>query len=191
MNNKRSSTSRSQNTRKTKPAPSGAKAEQRNSKAAQRTVKSPVGLLRVSASADGLCEVLFVDRPGPAIKGPAAAERILASTTAALNRYFKGDIKALKKVPLALCGTPFQQQVWNALARIPAGKTVSYGSIARSIRRPAAVRAVGTACGKNHICLFIPCHRVVAANNGLGGFSGGLDIKRKLLKHEGSLSRLS
>lgn len=81
-------------------------------------------------------------------------------------------------------GTAFQQSVWSAIAAIPFGQTRTYGELAASIKRPQAVRAVGTACGRNPLPLFIPCHRVVAAGGGLGGFSSGLAWKRLLLQLE-------
>ena len=80
-----------------------------------------------------------------------------------------------------LTGTDFQQQVWRAIARIPADKTQTYGELARAIGRPRSYRAVANACGKNPVPLFIPCHRVVAANGKIGGFSAGLAWKRLLL----------
>jgi O-6-methylguanine DNA methyltransferase len=90
--------------------------------------------------------------------------------------------------PLALQGgTQFQQAVWKALSRIRPGQTRTYGEIARAIGRPAAVRAVGQACGANPIPVLIPCHRVLAAGGRLGGFSGGLDWKEKLLRRERAL----
>jgi O-6-methylguanine DNA methyltransferase len=82
-------------------------------------------------------------------------------------------------------GTKFQKSVWNALRKISTGKTKSYGEIARIIGKPKAVRAVGGACGANPIPILVPCHRVLAANKKLGGFSGGLDWKRSLLAREG------
>ena len=87
--------------------------------------------------------------------------------------------------PLEASGTPFQRAVWDAIARIPFGETRTYGAIARELGRPRASRAVGSACGANPIPLLVPCHRVVASDGGLGGFSGGLDIKRALLRAEG------
>jgi O-6-methylguanine DNA methyltransferase len=86
--------------------------------------------------------------------------------------------------PLDLEGTEFQKSVWNALRKISVGRTKSYGEIAQAIGKPKAVRAVGGACGANPIPVLVPCHRVLAANKKLGGFSGGLDWKRKLLKQE-------
>lgn len=82
-------------------------------------------------------------------------------------------------------GTPFQQSVWKAMLSIPYGMTLSYGDIAQKIGNPKAVRATGGACGANPIPLIIPCHRVLAANHKLGGFSGGIDWKPKLLALEG------
>ncbi|MEO8425931.1 MAG: methylated-DNA--[protein]-cysteine S-methyltransferase [Verrucomicrobiota bacterium] len=81
-------------------------------------------------------------------------------------------------------GTEFQREVWSALKKIPTGKTMTYGQLATLIGRPKAVRAVGQACGANPIPVLIPCHRVLAANGGLGGFSAGLVWKRKLLEKE-------
>jgi O-6-methylguanine DNA methyltransferase len=81
--------------------------------------------------------------------------------------------------------TPFRWRVWEALRRIPPGKTVSYGELARRIGAPGAARAIGSACGANPVPVLIPCHRVLAANGRLGGFSGGLQWKRRLLEIEG------
>ncbi len=93
--------------------------------------------------------------------------------------------KATDAANLLMVGTKFQQSVWRALAKVPAGVTVSYAELARRSGNPAAVRAVGTACGRNPVPFLIPCHRVIASDGGLGGFSGGLDIKKALLKAEG------
>ncbi len=87
--------------------------------------------------------------------------------------------------PLDMAGTAFQKSVWNALRKISLSKTKSYGEIAAAIGSPKAVRAVGGACGANPVPVLVPCHRVLAANQKLGGFSGGLDWKRKLLAREG------
>ena len=100
-------------------------------------------------------------------------------------KYILAGRKPKSLPPLDLAGTEFQKSVWSALRKISFGKTKSYGEIARAIGRPRAVRAVGGACGANPVPVLIPCHRVLAANNKLGGFSGGLDWKRSLLKREG------
>lgn len=83
-------------------------------------------------------------------------------------------------------GTEFQRAVWNEIARIPRGETITYAELARRIGRPNAVRAVGTACGKNPNPIIVPCHRVVGSS-GLGGYNGGLRKKKKLLQEEGVL----
>ena len=105
------------------------------------------------------------------------------ATEAALKKILAGK-EPEKFPPLDLAGTAFQKGVWNALRKISLGKTKSYGEIAAAIGRPKAVRAVGGACGANPVPVLVPCHRVLAANKKLGGFSGGLDWKRRLLKLE-------
>ena len=114
---------------------------------------------------------------------PAKIRRLHRTTETALKKILAGR-KPKYLPPLDLAGTEFQKSVWNALRKIPLGKTKSYGEIARAIGRPKAVRAVGGACGANPIPVLVPCHRVLAANKRLGGFSGGLDWKRKLLTRE-------
>ena len=101
-----------------------------------------------------------------------------------LEAYFAGDTGAVSGALTATNGTDFQCTVWDALRRIPVGRTISYGALAASIGRPKAVRAVGLANGANPIAIFVPCHRVIGANNSLTGYGGGLDRKRWLLKHE-------
>jgi len=106
-------------------------------------------------------------------------------TTDALKSIIAG--RAAKELPpLDWSGkTEFQKSVWRAMLKIPAGKTKSYGEVASEIKNPKAVRAVGGACGANPIPVIVPCHRILAANKKIGGFSGGLDRKRKLLATEG------
>jgi O-6-methylguanine DNA methyltransferase len=90
------------------------------------------------------------------------------------------------KLPkLQMTGTKFQQDVWKALLKIPAGKVLSYAEVAKRIKRPKAVRAVGTACGANPIPIIVPCHRVISSNGKLGGFGGGLLLKAEMLSLEG------
>lgn len=106
--------------------------------------------------------------------------------SAAIAKYFAGDLKAIDKLPVKTGGTPFQREVWRALREIPCGKTVSYGELAKSIGRPAAVRAVGLANGSNPIGVVVPCHRVIGSDGSLTGYGGGLERKRWLLQHEGA-----
>ncbi len=104
-----------------------------------------------------------------------------------LKEYF--DMKRKKfYVPLDIEGTEFQKKVWGELQKIPFGKTVSYKTVAEKIGNVKAVRAVGRANGANPIPIIIPCHRVIASNGGLGGYTGGINIKEKLLEVEGCLS---
>jgi O-6-methylguanine DNA methyltransferase len=106
------------------------------------------------------------------------------TTETALKKILAG--KKSKLPPLDWTGkTDFQRSVWRQMLKISAGKTKSYGEIASAIGNPKAVRAVGGACGANPVPVLVPCHRVLAANKKLGGFSGGLDWKRSLLKREG------
>ncbi len=105
------------------------------------------------------------------------------------QRIFGASDRALREMPLWLVGTAFQRCVWQALRRVPRGETVSYGELARKIGRPKASRAVGAAVGANPIAYVVPCHRVVRADGGLGGFRWGLERKRSLLRAEGRIDR--
>jgi O-6-methylguanine DNA methyltransferase len=107
------------------------------------------------------------------------------TTEAALKKILAG--KKSKLPPFDWTGkTEFQKSVWRQMLKISTGKTKSYGEIAAAIGNPKAVRAVGGACGANPVPILVPCHRVLAAHKKLGGFSGGLDWKRSLLKREGN-----
>jgi methylated-DNA-[protein]-cysteine S-methyltransferase len=103
-----------------------------------------------------------------------------------LSVYFAGVPTDFASLTLDPRGTPFQLRVWQELRRIPWGQTISYGELARRVGNPKASRAVGQANAVNPIPLIIPCHRVIAADGGLGGYSSGLDRKRWLLRHEGA-----
>ena len=110
----------------------------------------------------------------------------LAAAKDAVVAYFDGDLEALKTVPVTQAGTVLQEGVWQALRMISAGQTWSYGQLAAAIGRPAAVRAVGQACGANQVAPFVPCHRAVRSDGSLGGYAFGVDVKRWLLRHEGA-----
>jgi methylated-DNA-[protein]-cysteine S-methyltransferase len=103
----------------------------------------------------------------------------------ALADYFEGDLDRLETIRWRVAGTPFQQKVWHALSKIPAGTTMSYGALAAKIEMPSAVRAVGHANGSNPISVVLPCHRLIGANGSLVKYGGGLERKRWLLQHEG------
>jgi O-6-methylguanine DNA methyltransferase len=151
---------------------------------------TPAGDFIARYSENGLAELNF-PKAGRAFVRTAKKVIISAkirawhrATGTALNSILAGRVPK-KFPPLDLVGTDFQKSVWNALRNISLGKTKSYGEIARTIGRPKAVRAVGGACGANPVPVLVPCHRVLAADKKLGGFSGGLDWKRALLTREG------
>lgn len=151
----------------------------------QWRMDSELGPLFLVASAQGLRGVFWDKQKAPMAKslGGAAAELILAQAAKELSEYFSGKRKNFE-IPLEADGTAFQKRVWQQLAKIPYGKTFSYTDIASQINNERAVRAVGTANGKNPLCIIVPCHRVIAADGTLGGYSGGLEKKTKLLELE-------
>ncbi len=153
-----------------------------------KTMASPVGTLKLVASAQGLSAILWEnDDPARVRLGPLvedAANPILVETERQLGAYFAGTLTAFT-VPLDFHGTAFQKQVWAALLAIPYGETRSYAEIARAIARPTAFRAVGAANGRNPISIIAPCHRVIGTNGALTGFAGGLEAKELLLGIEG------
>jgi methylated-DNA-[protein]-cysteine S-methyltransferase len=104
-----------------------------------------------------------------------------------LDAYFAGTLTVFD-LSLRLAGTLFQRRVWQELVRIPLGTTITYAQLAARIGQPGAARAVGHANGRNPISIIVPCHRVIAAGGALGGYGGGLDIKRRLLEHEQAVS---
>ncbi len=150
---------------------------------------SPVGPLKLVASADGLAAILWEkDRPGRVrlnMVAQADDHPFLLEAERQLEDYFAGKRKAFD-LPLDLAGTPFQKKVWAALLTIPFGETRSYGQLAAQIGSPAAVRAVGAANGRNPISIVAPCHRVVGSGGELTGFAGGLEAKSHLLEFEGA-----
>ena len=153
-----------------------------NAKLSCMTISSPVGSLVLRASNKGL---VSLDRgKASRIKGEEKAERNVTRAARELDEYFAGKRRKFT-VPLDLQGTPFQLQVWSTLRKIPFGKAVSYGEEARMLGKPKAARAVGSANGRNPIPIIVPCHRVVAGDGSLGGYSAGLPMKRKLLALEG------
>ena len=145
------------------------------------------GTFTATYSESGLCGLDFPGRTKTqgSAKLPEKVARWHRLTATALKTALQGGLSD-ELPPLDLsAGSKFQQSVWQAMRRIPSGKTLSYAAVARAIGSPKAVRAVGGACGANPIPVLVPCHRVVASN-GLGGFGGGLDWKRRLLAREGT-----
>lgn len=152
-------------------------------------IETNAGTFVAHYSERGLAELGFPSgRPGklkPALPVTSEIRHWHALTTKAVKAVVAGKTPA-ELPPLDVSrGTEFQQRVWEELLWIPCGETRSYGEVAKNIRKPKAVRAVGGACGANPIPLLIPCHRVLATNRQIGGFSGGLEWKKKLLATEG------
>ena len=155
------------------------------------TVKTDDGEFTACYSETGLTELSF---PAGKAKLPVSQATRQRCPTKILgwHRLTEAALKAIlagrppkKFPPLDLAGTAFQKSVWQALRKIPVGRTKSYGEIAQSIGRSKAVRAVGGACGANPVPVLVPCHRVLAVNGKIGGFSCGLERKRRLLAREG------
>jgi O-6-methylguanine DNA methyltransferase len=120
--------------------------------------------------------------------GPFTTRRVpdAAGAASRLARYFGCELAALDEQPVRLLGTGFQRDVWAALRAIPAGETRSYSALAKALGKSDAVRAVAAANGANPVAVFVPCHRVIAANGTLWGYGGGLPMKQWLLRHEGA-----
>ena len=153
---------------------------------------SPLGTVLLAATERGLCSVKLGDgarllakllreefSDAELIEDGASLEAVKESVVA----FIRGE-KSLARVPVDVRGTVFQRRVWDELRRIPRGETRTYREIARAIGSPAAVRAVGSACGANPVALVVPCHRAVRTDGGLGGYAWGLGRKRRLLQIE-------
>lgn len=145
------------------------------------------GELTLQWSGRGLRNLWFSNRVPADI--PGKREPLPTSWERALGRYFLGKAETFADITLDVNhGTAFQQHVWTQLRQVPFGSTTSYGDLARALGKPGASRAVGNANGRNPIPILVPCHRVIQGDGSLGGFTGGLSWKRKLLRLEGSLS---
>ena len=142
------------------------------------------GVFSAVFSDSGLAELSFPDRASRVQATDNVPKEWKRDTAAAIECVLRGE-QPERLPPLDLSrGTPFQQKVWRALLEIPAGETRSYGEIAAAVGESGAARAVGAACGANPIPVLVPCHRVLAAHQKLGGFSAGLKWKRLLLERE-------
>jgi methylated-DNA-[protein]-cysteine S-methyltransferase len=157
-------------------------------------LETPIGVALLLTDADGILRALdwqdYEARMksllrlhyGAVVLKDARAPRDIRM---ALSAYFKGDLDRLNTIPWRVAGTPFQRKVWTALAKIPAGTTMSYGALAAKLDSPRAMRAVGHANGSNPISVVVPCHRLIGAAGSLIKYGGGIERKRWLLKHEG------
>jgi AraC family transcriptional regulator of adaptative response/methylated-DNA-[protein]-cysteine methyltransferase len=150
---------------------------------------SPLGQMFIAATSKGICRLTFDD-------SEASLRRLFPKANivrdeGGLKELVEGALAAIQQplampdLPIDVAGTAFQEAVWRELRKIPAGETRSYADIAAAIGHPKAVRAVGSANGDNHVCVLIPCHRVIRSDGSLGGYGGGIERKKKLLAAEG------
>ncbi|MCU7493974.1 MAG: methylated-DNA--[protein]-cysteine S-methyltransferase [Ignavibacteria bacterium] len=161
---------------------------------------SPVGMLKLTADDEALRAIDFLKdgsyaHPGsshPALKESVVLKEnaVLKEAVRQLDEYFKGKRESFD-LKLKPEGTEFQKRVWMELLKIPFGRTISYLELAERLGDRKVIRAVAGANGRNRIPIIIPCHRVIGSDGSLTGYSGGLDIKKWLLRHEGSLMDLA
>lgn len=144
--------------------------------------KFDIGWLRIESLDDAIIRIDYADNPGTSDN----PDKVIKQCISELNEYFSGERETFEvKIKPETHGTPFQQSVWEELRQIPYGETISYKVLAERISGSNYSRAVANANGKNPISIIIPCHRVIASNNTLGGYTGGLDKKKLLLSVEG------
>lgn len=145
---------------------------------------SPIGVLEIIGTEEAVVSILFTEETEKPVnvKQPATPQ-VLLDAYEQLDEYFKGERQTFT-FPFTVDGTLFQKKVWESLQEIPFGKTASYKEIAVSIGNDQAIRAVGSANGKNKLSIVIPCHRIIGSNGKLTGYAGGLWRKEWLLQHE-------
>ncbi len=150
--------------------------------------KSPIGIVEIVGTEEVVSSIMFIE--GDEVSNTVNFEtpQVLVDCFTQLDEYFKGE-RHVFSFPYNFEGTEFQKKVWNALATIPYAETGSYKDIATAIKNEKAVRAVGTANGKNRLSIIIPCHRIIGSNGRLTGYAGGLWRKEWLLQHEKSFKR--
>lgn len=158
-------------------------------------LETPVGAVLLAGDDENLHLLGFVTEEAAMIRKLALAQKklrariefgVVAAVARAkreLTEYFAGE-RRLFETPLAMDGTAFQLKVWEALRQIPFGNMLTYADLAQKIEQPSSFRAVAQACSQNPIAIIVPCHRVINTGGGIGGYSGGPDIKTKLLEFE-------
>jgi len=146
--------------------------------------QSPLGILSLVFSGKTLVKIVFERTHGIEPISPISPDRVSHSLKMQLGEYFKGNLREFTQEVVLLQGTDFDKKVWLALKEIPYGETRSYRWLAERIGNPKAVRAVGQALGRNPIPIILPCHRIIESNGSIGGYSGGINIKRRLLDLE-------
>ncbi len=144
-------------------------------------IQSPIGILELKGSADGLASVLFIKDTSEITRTEIPA--VLQDAVFQLKEYFNNQ-RSNFNLTLNPQGTDFQKKVWQELQNIPFGKTTSYQRMANTLGDPKVIRAAASANGKNPISIIIPCHRVIGSDGSLTGYAGGLHRKKWLLEHE-------
>jgi methylated-DNA-[protein]-cysteine S-methyltransferase len=147
---------------------------------------SPIGVIEIISTDEAICSIMFSERDIPINMIQDRTPKVLEDCCGQLDEYFKGERYEFT-FPYIYEGTDFQKNVWNALTSIPYAKTGSYKDIAVSIGNEKAIRAVGSANGKNKLSIVIPCHRIIGSSGKLTGYAGGLWRKEWLLQHEKSV----
>ncbi|MEH7106900.1 methylated-DNA--[protein]-cysteine S-methyltransferase [Bacillus sp. JJ1764] len=151
--------------------------------------ESPIGVIEIIGTNEAISSILFSEESKKVNDLHAETPTVLEECYNQLNEYFKGERNEFT-FPIQFEGTEFQKTVWEALIKIPYAKTGSYRDIAVSIGNEKAIRAVGSANGKNKLSIVIPCHRVIGSNGKLTGYAGGLWRKEWLLQHEKTFKNL-
>ena len=149
----------------------------------QTHYSSPIGTLAITASETAIVSVQFAEEEALADTSTSNLPPTLQNCIAQLNEYFAGSRKTFD-LPIASAGTAFQELVWKQLDKIGFGRTLTYSDLSMQLGNLGAIRAVGSANGKNKLLLIRPCHRVIGANGQLVGYAGGLWRKKWLLSHE-------
>jgi O-6-methylguanine DNA methyltransferase len=156
---------------------------------------APIGKVFIASTGDKICGITMGGRAWANLlnqfeqldlgKPQNVSNSVLVQAKKQLQEYFKGKRQEFN-LPLFQQGTTFQLRVWDELLTIPYGRLISYGELANRLGKPGGMRAVGAANGQNKIPILVPCHRVIASDGSLGGYAGGLEVKRHLLELETS-----
>ena len=156
------------------------------------TIPTPAGRLAVLATVDGVVRAsgyqdlgeLQARLSASGVAGEVEPGPLPDAVVRAVEAHAAGDVAALDDVAVEQAGGPFLQEVWRVMRTIPGGTTATYTELAEMAGRPAAVRAAGSACARNLVAPFVPCHRVVRSDGSLGGYAYGLQVKQTLLARE-------
>lgn len=159
------------------------------SKLFQVDYQTPIGVLEITGTDEAVNSILFAEQDVVVHPLTEKTPMALKECYVQMDEYFKGERHEFS-FPSISVGTEFQKSVWNALTTIPYGKTGSYKDIAISIGNEKAIRAVGSANGKNKLSIVVPCHRIIGSDGKLTGYAGGLWRKEWLLAHEKGITRL-